>query len=88
MTSTTTPATVKMIAMLHGWCTAHGVATNQQVKVPNEGITATELAVSTRSFDQGAAGHSFPAAHPHRIPRSSASSARAVDAAACYFTVK
>lgn len=46
MTSTTTPATVKMIAMLHGWCTAHGVATNQQVKVPEEGITARALAVS------------------------------------------
>ncbi|HET6352388.1 MAG TPA: MoaD/ThiS family protein [Coriobacteriia bacterium] len=38
------PATVRVIAMLHGYCCQHGLPVFQRVQVPAEGISARALA--------------------------------------------
>ena len=41
-----TPATVRMLALLHGYCREHGLPTTLDLAIPTEGIRAVELASS------------------------------------------
>ncbi|MDO8847118.1 MAG: MoaD/ThiS family protein [Coriobacteriia bacterium] len=42
----TAPATVRVIALLHGYCREHGLPTSLTMRVPTEGIRALDLASS------------------------------------------
>jgi hypothetical protein len=39
-------ATVRMLALLHGYCREHDIATTQMIDVPTDGIRAFDLASS------------------------------------------
>lgn len=41
-----TPATVRMLALLHGYCRKHGLPTTMQRAIPTGGIRAYDLASS------------------------------------------
>ena len=41
-----TPATVRMLALLHGYCREHGLPTTVDLTIPTEGIRALDLASS------------------------------------------
>lgn len=41
-----TPVSIRMLALLHGYCREHGLPTTMQTTVPREGIRALDLASS------------------------------------------